>query len=206
MTKGKTDWSPFIAGLALLLAAPCGAVEFEVVDRLTADGTALFKSSTTWRGMAGPPLSAAGEGGIYFDSTTNKFKVSQNGGAYGDLGAPAADSVGSAQIANGEIVDADVSGLAAIAQSKVANLSTDLGAKVAKVGDTVSGALTFDTAGTALTAAANRPGVSVATSVFVTEGLLSVTKTGGVTLQVDPANAAYVSFKVGGVEVARMKP
>lgn len=37
------------------------------------------------RGMAAPAVSAAGQGRIYFDSTSNKFRVSQNGVAYTDL-------------------------------------------------------------------------------------------------------------------------
>ena len=37
------------------------------------------------RGMAAPAVSSAGQGRIYFDSTANKYKVSQNGGAYADL-------------------------------------------------------------------------------------------------------------------------
>jgi hypothetical protein len=39
----------------------------------------------TQRGMAAPAVSAAGQGKIYFDSTSNKFRVSQNNGAYTDL-------------------------------------------------------------------------------------------------------------------------
>jgi hypothetical protein len=35
--------------------------------------------------MAAPSVASAGQGRIYFDSTANKFKVSQNGGAYADL-------------------------------------------------------------------------------------------------------------------------
>ncbi|MDG0815785.1 hypothetical protein [Bdellovibrio svalbardensis] len=41
--------------------------------------------AVTNRGMAAPAVSSAGQGRIYFDSTANKFKVSQNGGAYTDL-------------------------------------------------------------------------------------------------------------------------
>ncbi|MDG0815896.1 phage tail protein [Bdellovibrio svalbardensis] len=48
-----------------------------------------INGAETMRGMAAPGLSAAGQGRIYFDSTANKYKVSQNGGAYADL-VPAA--------------------------------------------------------------------------------------------------------------------
>ncbi|MBW3538600.1 DUF2190 family protein, partial [Candidatus Parcubacteria bacterium] len=37
------------------------------------------------RGMAAPSVSLAGQGKMYFDSTTNTFKVSQNGGGYLDM-------------------------------------------------------------------------------------------------------------------------
>ncbi len=62
----------------------------------------------------------------------------------GDLGgtatAPtiATGAVTSAKIADGTIVDGDINGSAAIAQSKVANLTTDLAAKVAKAGQFVN--------------------------------------------------------------------
>ena len=39
------------------------------------------------RGMAAPALSVAGQGRIYFDSTSNTFKMSQHNGAYTDLGS-----------------------------------------------------------------------------------------------------------------------
>ncbi|MGE3975448.1 MAG: tail fiber domain-containing protein, partial [Bdellovibrionales bacterium] len=39
------------------------------------------------RGMAAPTVSPAGQGRIYFDSTANKFKISENGGAYSDIGS-----------------------------------------------------------------------------------------------------------------------
>jgi hypothetical protein len=39
----------------------------------------------TQRGIAAPAVSTAGQGIIYFDSTANKFRASQNGGAYIDL-------------------------------------------------------------------------------------------------------------------------
>lgn len=190
---------------AAFVVAPCAAAEFEVVDRLSVNGTTVLKSSA---GLGHPlpcPVSAAGDGGIYFDSTANKFKVSENGGAFVDLGSPGTNSVATGQTVNGTYPRCPRHVLVNDAQSKIAHLTTDLSAKVAKAGDSLTDALTFDTAGTALTAAANRPGVSVGTTVFVSDGLISVTKWGGVTLQVDPANPAYVRFKVGGGEVARMK-
>ena len=37
------------------------------------------------RGMSAPAAAPAGQGRLYYDSTANKFKVSQNGAAYVDL-------------------------------------------------------------------------------------------------------------------------
>ena len=54
-----------------------------------------YRSGGTVRGplrfnaTSSPGLSAAAEGRIYFDSGTNTFMVSQNGGAYVDLSSPA---------------------------------------------------------------------------------------------------------------------
>jgi trimeric autotransporter adhesin len=47
------------------------------------------------RGMAAPAVSVAGQGRIYFDSTANKFKVSENNGAFADLVAPSNGITGS---------------------------------------------------------------------------------------------------------------
>ena len=38
-----------------------------------------------WSGMGAPSLSPSGSGRIYFDSSSNLFKVSENGGAYANL-------------------------------------------------------------------------------------------------------------------------
>jgi len=54
-------------------------------------------------------------------------------------------AVTSAKIANDTIVDADINSAAAIAQSKIANLTTDLAAKLALAGGTMSGAIAMGT-------------------------------------------------------------
>jgi hypothetical protein len=54
----------------------------------TAPATTLdINGAESMRGMAAPAVSPAGQGRIYFDSTTNTYRVSQNGGAYANLGA-----------------------------------------------------------------------------------------------------------------------
>lgn len=57
-------------------------------------GTALFtvenKGNLMFTGIAtasAPAVSAAGTGRMYFDSTLNKFQISENGGAYADIGS-----------------------------------------------------------------------------------------------------------------------
>lgn len=57
-------------------------------------------------------------------------------------------AVTSAKILDGTIVNADINASAAIAQSKVANLTTDLAAKLALAGGTMTGALTLSGAPT----------------------------------------------------------
>ncbi|MDD5625891.1 MAG: hypothetical protein PHG83_01850 [Patescibacteria group bacterium] len=52
----------------------------------TAPDTILdINGALTTRGMAAPATSPAGQGRIYFDSTANAFKVSENNGAYTNL-------------------------------------------------------------------------------------------------------------------------
>jgi hypothetical protein len=58
-------------------------------------------------------------------------------------GKIADSAVTSAKIADGTIVNADINASAAIAQSKVADLTTDLAAKLALAGGTMTGALTL---------------------------------------------------------------
>jgi hypothetical protein len=52
----------------------------------TTPATALdISGAESFRGMAAPAVSPAGQGRIYFDSGANQFMVSQNGGAYANL-------------------------------------------------------------------------------------------------------------------------
>lgn len=53
---------------------------FSEISLNTTDG------SIRWGGVVAPAVSAAGKGAIYFDSTSNTFKVSQNTGAYFNVG------------------------------------------------------------------------------------------------------------------------
>jgi len=54
---------------------------------ITAPNTVLdINGAFSQRGMAAPAVSPGGQGRIYFDSGSNQFMVSQNGGAYAALG------------------------------------------------------------------------------------------------------------------------
>lgn len=53
---------------------------FSIITRNITDGAVRFQ------GFAAPAASAVGAGAIYFDSTSNTFKVSENSGSYFDLG------------------------------------------------------------------------------------------------------------------------
>ncbi|MDD4976073.1 MAG: hypothetical protein PHY93_17085, partial [Bacteriovorax sp.] len=70
----------------------------------TAPNTILdINGAFSQRGMAAPATSVAGQGRIYFDSTSNTFKVSQNNGAYTDL-VGAAAPVSSVNTLTGAVV------------------------------------------------------------------------------------------------------
>ncbi len=56
-------------------------------------------------GIAAPALSPAGEARLYFDSTSNKLRISENGGAFDDIGA--GDVVGPAASTNNGIARFD---------------------------------------------------------------------------------------------------
>lgn len=79
--------------LAVLMVSPAYAqstlyssASGDVGIGTTSPGSALdVNGALTMRGMAAPSVSASGQGIIYFDSTSNAFKASQNGGAYATL-------------------------------------------------------------------------------------------------------------------------
>ncbi|MGD9643736.1 MAG: hypothetical protein AB7V08_13475 [Elusimicrobiales bacterium] len=67
------------------LAAPSGAVELETLGNILVNGTGVFKGSVSVSGIAAPSVSPAGQGVLYFDTSANKFKVSENAGSYWNL-------------------------------------------------------------------------------------------------------------------------
>ncbi len=50
-----------------------------------------FNGAMTWNGFTGPGLSGANKGIIFYDAAANKFRASENGGAYVDLLSGAVD-------------------------------------------------------------------------------------------------------------------
>jgi hypothetical protein len=69
-----------------------------------------INGAITTRNMAAPAVSPAGQGRIYFDSSDNKYKVSQNGSAYADLVGGSSIKVYSARIASNCSVSAEIGG------------------------------------------------------------------------------------------------
>ena len=65
--------------------------------QITLKGISTFENFLESIGITAPAVAPVGRGRIYFDSSTNKYRVSQNGGAYVDLiseGATANTTVG----------------------------------------------------------------------------------------------------------------
>jgi hypothetical protein len=106
LQAGSSDASPLVVRTGIRTHATAGSRygAIEVDDAGTKRNLALQPSggnigignsspttvldisgAITQRGMAAPAVSAAGQGRIYFDSTSNKFRASENGAAYADL-------------------------------------------------------------------------------------------------------------------------
>jgi hypothetical protein len=73
-------------------AGAAGSKSITPNDLLSTITRNITDGAVRFQGFAAPALSAAGQGAIYFDSTANAFRVSENAGAYraiGDVTGPA---------------------------------------------------------------------------------------------------------------------
>jgi len=150
-TKGKiqlagdlagTAASPSVPGLANKLDTTTAASTYLTQNNATS--TYAPKASPTFTGVVTVPTPNNGTDAAtksYVDSTVSsgapdatasvKGKIQLAGDLTGTAGAPviAAGAITSAKIADGTIVDGDINSSAAISQSKIANLTSDLAAK-----------------------------------------------------------------------------
>jgi ribosomal protein L24 len=99
----------------------------------------------------------------------------------GTFSAPTG-TITSTMIADGTIVDGDINASAAIAQSKIADLTTDLAAKLALAGGTMTGALTLSGAPSSDLHAATKAYVDAATAGLNVHAAVQAATTANVTL------------------------
>lgn len=87
--NADVQWGPSATTQKALVLQAKDSQTATVVEVQDKDGNKLVAIGPTgsfdMAGISAPALSPAGEGRIYFDSTANKFKVSENNGAYTDL-------------------------------------------------------------------------------------------------------------------------
>jgi hypothetical protein len=113
--------------------------------------TVSFTTFEEVTGIAAPALSPAGSGRIYFDSTSNTFKVSQNAGAYVDMvggggvtldGAYDFGGAGAGRIITADSGAVEINGAGGL---KVAALTLDGNSAIRAI--TTNAALNFDSGG-----------------------------------------------------------
>jgi hypothetical protein len=107
------------------------------LDSPTFTGTVTLPANTISQSMMGDDSVGTNEIGGLAVTTEKIAALAVTEGKIAD------SAVTSAKIADGTIVNADINTSAAIAQSKVADLTTDLAAKLALAGGTMTGALTL---------------------------------------------------------------
>lgn len=74
----------------VVIAAGGGDVAF---GNITPSSKIDIDGAVTWRGLTAPPVAPAGQGRIYFDTSTSKLKISESGGAYFDISAGVAANI-----------------------------------------------------------------------------------------------------------------
>lgn len=135
-------WGDILNDFLLQAHKTDGTLKSQVVDTVSLADAAITtgKLSTGTAPTSGQVLSFNGSGLVW---------VTPSGGS-GPLGGDLTGTTSNAQIAAGAVVDADVSASAAIAQSKIANLTADLAAKATDAGivhlagaETITGTKTF---------------------------------------------------------------
>jgi hypothetical protein len=124
------------------LASATAATTYAPLANPTFTGTVTLPANTISQSMMGDDSVGTNEIGGLAVTTEKLAALAVTEGKIAD------SAVTSAKIADGTIVNADINASAAIAQSKVADLTTDLAAKLALAGGTMTGALTLSGAPT----------------------------------------------------------
>jgi hypothetical protein len=124
------------------LASATAATTYAPLASPTFTGTVVLPANTISQSMMGDDSVGTNEIGGLAVTTGKIADLAVTEGKIAD------SAVTSAKIADGTIVNADINASAAIAQSKVADLTTDLAAKLALAGGTMTGAITLSGAPT----------------------------------------------------------
>jgi hypothetical protein len=124
------------------LASATAATTYAPLANPTFTGTVVLPANTISQSMMGDDSVGTNEIGGLSVTTEKIAALAVTEGKIAD------GAVTSAKIADGTIVNADINTSAAIAQSKVADLTTDLAAKLALAGGTMTGAITLSGAPT----------------------------------------------------------